>query len=135
LSKYLLWIVLPVTPFPSYITIYTQYIYCELFYLIPHSHPTLQYIHSIFTVNCFTWYLIPILHYNIYTVYLPVRGFHGRMVYSYNYLCNQSPSPLMLWVHILLGQGVLDTTVCDKISQSLATGQWFSHGTPVSSTN
>jgi hypothetical protein len=69
-TVYLLWIVLPDTPFPSYITIYIQYIYCELFYLIPHSHPTLQYIHSIFTVNCFTWYPISILHYNIYTVYL-----------------------------------------------------------------
>ena len=25
-----------------------------------------------------------------------------------------------------LGQGVLDTTLCDKVGQSLATGQWFS---------
>ena len=32
-------------------------------------------------------------------------------------------------------QGVLDTTLCDKVCQCLATGQWFSHGTPVSSTN
>jgi hypothetical protein len=32
-------------------------------------------------------------------------------------------------------QGVLDTTICDKVCQWLATGQWFSPGTPVSSTN
>ena len=30
--------------------------------------------------------------------------------------------------------GVLDTTLCDKDCQWLATGQWFSPGTPVSST-
>jgi hypothetical protein len=30
---------------------------------------------------------------------------------------------------------VLDTTLCDKVYQLLATGLWFSPGTPVSSTN
>ena len=32
-------------------------------------------------------------------------------------------------------QGVLDTTLCDKGCQWLATGWWFSPGTPVSYTN
>jgi hypothetical protein len=32
-------------------------------------------------------------------------------------------------------RGVLDTTLCDKICQWLAAGQWFSPGTPVSYTN
>ena len=32
-------------------------------------------------------------------------------------------------------RGVLDTTLCDKVCQRLATGRWFSPGTPVSSTN
>ena len=31
--------------------------------------------------------------------------------------------------------GVLDTTLCDKICQWLATGQWFSPVPPISSTN
>ena len=31
-------------------------------------------------------------------------------------------------------RGVLDTTLCDKVCQWLATGRWFSPGTPVSST-
>ena len=31
--------------------------------------------------------------------------------------------------------GVLDTTLCDTVCQWLATGWWFSSGTPVSSTN
>jgi hypothetical protein len=31
--------------------------------------------------------------------------------------------------------GVLDTALCDKVCQWLAPGQWFSPGTPVSSTN
>ena len=54
----------------------------------------------------------------------------------YNYMCNQCLSPLTLcefksrwwW-------GVLDTTLCNKVCQWLATGWWFSPGTPVSSTN
>jgi hypothetical protein len=32
-------------------------------------------------------------------------------------------------------RGVLDSTLCDKICQQLVAGQWFSLGTPVSSTN
>jgi hypothetical protein len=32
-------------------------------------------------------------------------------------------------------QDVLDTTLCDKVCYILATGRWFSAGTPVSSTN
>jgi hypothetical protein len=31
-------------------------------------------------------------------------------------------------------RGVLDTTLCDTVCQSLAAGRWFSPGTPVSST-
>jgi hypothetical protein len=53
----------------------------------------------------------------------------------YNYLCNQCLSLLTLWVRIPLRRGILDTTLCDKICQWLVTGQWFSRGTPVSSTN
>ena len=53
----------------------------------------------------------------------------------HNYLCNQCLSPLKLWVWILLKQGVLNTTLCHKVSQWLATCRWFSLGTPVSSTN
>ena len=52
-----------------------------------------------------------------------------------NYLCNQCLSQLMLWVRIQLRQGVLDTTLCDKVCQWLAAGQWFSLGTPASSNN
>jgi hypothetical protein len=39
----------------------------------------------------------------------------------------------MLWVQIPLR--VRYTTLCDKVCQLLATGQWFSPDTPVSSTN
>jgi hypothetical protein len=34
-----------------------------------------------------------------------------------------------------LRRGVLDTTLCDKVCQWPRAGQWFSLGTPVSSTN
>ena len=54
----------------------------------------------------------------------------------YNYLCNQCLSPLMLWVWISIRARC--TTLCEKVCQWLATGQWFSPspGTPpVSSTN
>jgi len=32
-------------------------------------------------------------------------------------------------------RGVLDISLCDQVCQGLATGQWFSTGTRVSSTN
>ena len=58
----------------------------------------------------------------------------------YNYLCilmvyweikiYKCLSQLTLWVLI-----PLDSTLCDKVCQWLATGRWFSPGTPVSSTN
>ena len=51
------------------------------------------------------------------------------------YLCNQYLSPLVLWVKILFRRDALNTTLCDKVSKWLATGHWFSLGTPVSSTN
>ena len=53
----------------------------------------------------------------------------------YNYLCNQCLSPLTLWLRNLLRWGVLNAKLCDKVCQWLATGWWFSPGTPVSSTN
>jgi hypothetical protein len=51
----------------------------------------------------------------------------------YNYLCNQCLSLLMLWVWISIRARCI--TLCDKVCQWLATGRWFSPGTPVSSTN
>jgi hypothetical protein len=40
-----------------------------------------------------------------------------------------------LWVRISRKRGLLDTTLCDKVCQCLATGRWFSLGTLASSTN
>jgi hypothetical protein len=42
-----------------------------------------------------------------------------------NYISNQCLSSLTLWVRIPLRQGVLDTTLCDKVCQWLAAGLWF----------
>ena len=50
----------------------------------------------------------------------------------YNYLCNQCPSPLMLWVRISIRASC---TLCDKVCQGLATGRWFSPSPTVFSTN
>ena len=46
----------------------------------------------------------------------------------YNCICHQCQSPLNLWVQIPLMAGVLDTTLCNKVCQWLATGLWFSPG-------
>jgi hypothetical protein len=60
----------------------------------------------------------------------------GGVLWIYNYLCNQCISPLTLWVRTPFGRVVLDTALCDKVCQWLATVRWFSPGTPpVSSTN
>ena len=45
---------------------------------------------------------------------------------------NASSECTTLWVRIPIRRGVLDTTLCDKVCQWLATGRWFS---PVSSNN
>jgi hypothetical protein len=65
------------------------------------------------------------------SVYLSLS--YGSLMY--NYTCNQCLSPLKLWVRIPLRHGVLDTILYDKFCQWLPPGQWFSAGTPVSSTN
>jgi len=52
---------------------------------------------------------------------------YGRKIY--NYMCNQCLSLLTLWVRMPLRRSVLDTTICGKVCQWLATGQWFSPGT------
>jgi len=48
---------------------------------------------------------------------------------------NQCLPPLTLWVRIPLRLGVLDTPLCNKVSQWLAAGRWFSPGIPVSFNN
>jgi hypothetical protein len=70
--------------------------------------------------------------------WLLVRGSHGhaRMVVGFTTTCAISAyrhfsCEFEYWTW----QGVLDTTLCDKVCQWLATGQWFSSGTPVSFTN
>ena len=42
---------------------------------------------------------------------------------------------LYINVYYTIPRCVLDTTSCDQVCQLLATGRWFSPGTPVSSTN
>jgi hypothetical protein len=48
---------------------------------------------------------------------------YGSLIY--NYQCNQCLPPLKLSVRIPLLRGVLDTTLCDKICQSLEAGRWI----------
>ena len=73
----------------------------------------------------------------LWGLYILTRGRRDLMVVGFttNYLWNQYLSPLKLWVRTPLRRGVLDTTLYDKVYQWLATGRWFSPGTPVSSTN
>ena len=49
------------------------------------------------------------------------------MVYLNLYL----KTPLMLWIWISFRRGELDTILCDKGCQWLATGRWFSPSTPI----
>jgi hypothetical protein len=63
----------------------------------------------------------------------PWLWLYGSWICNSNYLCNQCLSWLKLWASSWCG--IFDTTLCDKVCQWLATGQWFSPGTPVYSTN
>ena len=84
---------------------------------------------------------LPLIVVHRHTVTHVVRTVQSMMLspswsygsWIYNYLCNQYLSPLMLWVRISIRARC--TTLCDKVCQWLATGRWFSPGTPVSSTN
>ena len=72
-------------------------------------------------------------HDMIYQVYSGPSCLWSYGIWIHNYLCNQCLSPLMLWVWISIRARC--TTLCDKVCQWLATGQWFSPGPPISSTN
>jgi len=69
--------------------------------------------------------------------YVVGRLDRDRMIVEFTttYAISTYHSPVVMWIWILLRRGVLDTTLCDQVCQWLATGQWFSPGTPVSSTN
>jgi hypothetical protein len=58
--------------------------------------------------------------------------FHWRLLISPSISSNCSYS---MWHYMMELVSVHDTTLCDKVSQWLATGRWVSPGTPVYSTN
>jgi hypothetical protein len=60
---------------------------------------------------------------------------HLHSTSMFRVICNHCLSPLTFWDWILFRWDVLDTTLCDKVCQWLATGRWFSPCIPVSSTN
>jgi hypothetical protein len=81
---------------------------------------------------------------------LPPKAIHligqdFRCIVVAKYCWNQLPQPIVWVKHSRLFSlppdtnslrwDVLNTTLCDKVCQWLGTGQWFSPGTPVSSTN
>ena len=84
---------------------------------------------NIILYNC--WVISPCLWFLIHRIFLFGKGLLWSLSYGswiYNYLCNECLSPLMVWVRILLKQGVLNITY-DKVCQWLAAGHWFSPGT------
>ena len=84
----------------------------------------------------FTAFDYPFAHYIVWPLNLRRPSWswsYGSWIY--NYLRNQGLSPLKFWIRIPLRRGVLDTTLCDKVSRWLATSRWISSGIPVSSTN
>jgi hypothetical protein len=60
-------------------------------------------------------------------IYWLVCYIYSRYIYLYKILC--------FFTFLPKCTSVLNTTLCDKVCQWLATGWWFSPGTPVSSTN
>ena len=104
--------------------------------------------HYLFSWSLFILMIIVYSHFTLISEYNKVfiyiacnKGLSWSWVYGswiYNYLCNQCLSPLKLWVRtpfVARCTNVLYTTLCDKVCQWLATGRWFSPGTPVASTN
>ena len=68
--------------------------------------------------------------------YFEGRGGRNRMVVGFT--TTYAISAYYQWCcefEVRSGRGVLDTTLCDKVCQWLATGRWFSPGPTLSSTN
>ena len=63
------------------------------------------------------------------------RGGHDRMIVGFTYQTISAYHQKYCEFDSHSWRGVLETTLCDKIWQWLAAGQWFSPGTPVSSTS
>ena len=78
-----------------------------------------------------------LIHTHIYIyIYIYIhRGRRDSMVVGFTTTYAISAYHLKLWVRIPLRQGVLDTTLFDKVCKWLATGWWFSPGTLISSIN
>ena len=59
-----------------------------------------------------------------------------RVIYECTMKLEKMTNKNDFWKKVKISKlGVLDTTLCDKVCQWLATGWWFSLDTPVSSTN
>ena len=68
--------------------------------------------------------------------YFEGRGGRNRMVVGFT--TTYAISAYYQWCcefEVRSGRSVLDTTLCDKVCQWLATGRWFSPGPTLSSTN
>ena len=71
-----------------------------------------------------------------YSVSILGRGGRDRMVVGFTTTCAISAYPHQSCeVEPRSWQGVLDTTLCDKVCQWFAAGQWFSPGNQVFPTN
>jgi hypothetical protein len=120
-----------------------------------HNHFRLWVIliveHTTVTLKCRTAIKALFLYFNLcpsvmldslscsftYISFLFPRGRRGRDRMVVGFTTTYAISAYHHWCEFKSrsGRGVLDTTLCDKVYQWLATGQWFSQGPPVSSTN
>jgi len=104
-------------------------------------HQILNSIHFLYVdgSNCICLVLIKSFYITWLLFILLIGGCRGSdcMVVGFitTYIAYKYLSPLTLWVQISLRWSVLDTTLCDKVCQWLATGRRFSPGTLLSSTN
>ena len=76
------------------------------------------------------------IFYPLLFIIFNLRGRRGRMVVGFTTTCAISAYyQISCEFDPRSWRCVLDTTLCDKVCQWLATGRWFSLGTLVSSTN
>ena len=90
--------------------------YCSADLNLSNRHNVLYWIDTSVKQNKYWWVFIYCVSSKVHQIIRWPSWSWSYGSWIYNYLCNQYLSPLMLWVR-------------------LATGWWFSPGTPVSSTN
>ena len=109
--------------------------YCSADLNLSNRHNVLYWIDTSVKQNKYWWVFIYCVSSKVHQIirWLSWSWLYGSWIY--NYLCNQYPSPLMLWVWIPFRRDVPNASLCDKVCQWPAASWWFSSVSSINKTD